>query len=154
MDTDEIASIIKKFMRTMGLNEALAKIYSILAVSNSPLCINEISNRTGYSPTMIYTAIRYLIENDLVERVKDGKNIKYTANINFLDLFENKRKKILEEYIEPLSKIDLSEYNDNKKIKKIKEYAINIKEYFKRVNMIKNENLLMKNSENPDMREQ
>ncbi|MBD6956154.1 MAG: ArsR family transcriptional regulator, partial [Thermoplasmatales archaeon] len=102
MEYNDISSLIRKFLRNMGLNEAACRIYSILALSERPMSIREISEKTGYSQTMIYLSIRELIENNLVERMKEGKNIAYVANINFIDVFEKKRKKIIEEFLEPI----------------------------------------------------
>ncbi len=144
MDMDEISLLIRKLMRNMCLNESMCHIYSLLALSEKPMSIKEISEKTGYSLTIIYTSIRNLIENNLVERVKLGRNIKYTANINFIEVFERRRKKIMEEYLEPLSNIDLSKYRNNLRIKEIKEYANTIKEYFNKINQLKNEGIIIK----------
>ena len=40
----------------------------------------------------------------------------YSANINFIDVFE-KRERLMEEFLEPLSKIDIKRYPKNKRIK-------------------------------------
>lgn len=55
---DEIVILIRKLMRNLCLNEAPCKIYSILALSEKPMSIREISERTGYSPTIIYSSIK------------------------------------------------------------------------------------------------
>ena len=128
MEMDDVALLIRKLMRNMCLNEAMCKIYSILALSEKPISIREISEKTGYSPTMIYSSMKDLIENNLVERVKEGKKIAYTANINFIDVFEKRRKMITEEFLEPLSNIDVTKYRNSKRLKEIKDYAMTIKE--------------------------
>lgn len=144
MEYEEIMYLIKKLMRNMCLNEALCTIYSILAISEKPMSISQISEKTGYSSTMIYSSMKTLIEENLVEKVRIGKNIFYTANINFIDVFEKRRRKIMEEYIEPLSSIDLNKYHNNPRLKEIKEYAKNIKEYFMKINSIKNDQVTIK----------
>jgi len=141
---DEIVILIRKLMRNLCLNEAPCKIYSILALSEKPMSIKEISEMTGYSPTMIYSSIKELKENDLIERVKEGKNIAYTANINFIDVFERRRRKIMDEFLEPLSNVDLTKYKDNSRIKEIRRYAITMQEYFRKINELKNGEIVVK----------
>ena len=72
------------------------------------------------------------MENNLVERIRMGKRILYTANINFIDVFERRRKKLMDEFILPISNIDINKYSKNQRIKEIKEYAKNVYEYFKK----------------------
>ncbi|MGC8861012.1 MAG: helix-turn-helix domain-containing protein [Thermoplasmata archaeon] len=138
MEYNDISSLIRKFLRNMGLNEAACRIYSILALSERPMSIREISEKTGYSQTMIYLSIRELIENNLVERMKEGKNIAYVANINFIDVFEKKRKKIIEEFLEPIINLDVTRYPENRRIKEIRDYAIKIRNYFNKINELNN----------------
>ncbi|MEM3965373.1 MAG: hypothetical protein QXP79_02120 [Thermoplasmata archaeon] len=72
------------------------------------------------------------MENNLVERIRMGKRILYTANINFIDVFERRRKKLMDEFILPISNIDINKYSKNQRIKEIKEYAKNVYDYFKK----------------------
>jgi hypothetical protein len=80
-----------------------------------------------------------------VERVKEGKNIAYIANINFIDVFEKKRKKIIEEFLEPIINLDVDGYTENMRIKELRDYAIRIKNYFNKINELKNLDSKMEN---------
>ncbi|MEM3325682.1 MAG: helix-turn-helix domain-containing protein [Thermoplasmata archaeon] len=131
MEMNELITLIKKLMKNMGLNESSCLVYAVLSVSEKPLCIKEISAKTGYSITMVYSSIKDLMENNLVERIRMGKRILYTANINFIDVFERRRKKLMDEFILPISNIDINKYSKNQRIKEIKEYAKNVYDYFK-----------------------
>ncbi len=134
MTKDELIILIKKLMKNIGLNDSSCMVYAVLSISEKPLSIREIAEKTGYSITMVYSSIKDLMENNLVERIKTGRKSLYSANINFIDVFEKRRKRLMEEYLLPLSNIDLNKYSRNPKIKEIKNYAKNVYEYFKKFN--------------------
>ncbi|MEM0160728.1 MAG: helix-turn-helix domain-containing protein [Thermoplasmata archaeon] len=138
MENNGIFAIMKKLMQEMCLSEAPCTIYSVLAISEKSMSIMEISEKTGYSLPMIYSSIRELIENNLVEKIKNGKNTEYIANINFIEVFEKRRKKIMEKFIEPLANMDLKNYPQNVRIREIKEYANTLYEYFIKINKLNN----------------
>jgi DNA-binding transcriptional regulator GbsR (MarR family) len=144
MESDGIVSLIKKLMQNMCLSEAQCTIYSLLACSEKPMNVKELSEKTGYSPAMVYSSMRELIKNNLVDRIKEESNIAYIANINFIDVFEKRRKKIMEDFLEPLTNLDLDKYSNNVRIKEIKDYAKNIQTYFRKINSLKNGEMLVK----------
>ncbi len=138
METNGIFSIMKKLMQNMCLTEAPCTIYAVLAISKNSMSIKEISEKTGYSLPMIYTSMRELIENNLVEKIKNGKSTEYIANINFMEVFEKRRITIIEEYLEPLAKLDLNKYPNDDRIREIKEYANTFYNYFLKINQLNN----------------
>ncbi|MCI4434582.1 MAG: helix-turn-helix domain-containing protein [Thermoplasmata archaeon] len=137
MDQEDIVTLIKKLMKSLGLNESTCMVYAILAVSDKPMTVGEIAEKTGYSIPMVYKCIKELVENNLIEKIKFNSTNVYSANINFIDVFEKRRKRLMEEFLEPLSRIDIRRYPENKKIKEIKDYAKEIYNYFKKINDIK-----------------
>ncbi|MFP3318401.1 MAG: helix-turn-helix domain-containing protein [Thermoplasmata archaeon] len=137
MDQENIVTLIKKLMKSLGLNESTCMVYAILAVSDKPMTVGEIAEKTGYSIPMVYKCIKELVENNLIEKIKFNSTNVYSANINFIDVFEKRRKRLMDEFLDPLSRIDIRRYPENKKIKEIKDYAKEIYNYFKKINDIK-----------------
>ncbi|MGC8700062.1 MAG: helix-turn-helix domain-containing protein [Thermoplasmata archaeon] len=129
---DEIKNLLKKLMLFLGLDEASSTIYSTLAVSEKPLTIKEIIDKTNYSIARVYASLGKLIKEDLVEKIRQNGSIKFIANINFINVFENRRKEIMDNFLKPL--IDYSGREENESIKEIIEYARKIYDYFKIVN--------------------
>jgi DNA-binding transcriptional regulator GbsR (MarR family) len=137
LDQENIVTLIKKLMKSLGLNESTCMVYAILAVSDKPMTVGEIAEKTGYSIPMVYKCIKELVENNLIEKIKFNSTNVYSANINFIDVFEKRRKRLMDEFLDPLSRIDIRRYPENKKIKEIKDYAKEIYNYFKKINDIK-----------------
>lgn len=137
LDQEDIVTLIKKLMKSLGLNESTCIVYAILTVSDKPMTVGEIAGKTGYSVPMVYKCIKELVENNLIEKIKFNSTNVYSANINFIDVFEKRRERLMEEFLEPLSKIDIRRYPENKRIKEIKDYAKEIYNYFKKINDIK-----------------
>ncbi|MDP8011231.1 MAG: helix-turn-helix domain-containing protein [Thermoplasmata archaeon] len=129
---DEIKNLLKKLMLFLGLDEASSTIYSTLAVSEKPLTIKEIIDKTNYSIARVYASLGKLIKEDLVEKIRQNGSIKFIANINFINVFENRRKEIMDNFLKPL--IDYSGREENESIKEIIEHARKIYDYFKIVN--------------------
>ncbi|MGC8630190.1 MAG: helix-turn-helix domain-containing protein [Thermoplasmata archaeon] len=138
MESNGIFAIMKKLMQNLDLTEAPCTIYSVLAISEKPITIRELAEKTGYSLPMIYSSMRELIENNLVEKIRNEKSTEYIANINFIEVFEKRRKKIMEKYVEPLANLDLKKYPNNVRIREIKEYANAIYAYFMKINELNN----------------
>jgi DNA-binding transcriptional regulator GbsR (MarR family) len=137
LNQEDIITLIKKLMKSLGLNESTCIVYAILTVSDKPMTVGEIARKTGYSIPMVYRCIKELAENNLIEKIKFKSTNVYSANINFIDVFEKRRERLMEEFLEPLSKIDIKKYPKNKRIKEIKDYAKEIYNYFKKINDIK-----------------
>ncbi|MVT12892.1 MAG: ArsR family transcriptional regulator [Euryarchaeota archaeon] len=124
---------IKKMMQFLGLGEAESTIYAFLALSESPMTIGEIAEKTYYSIPRIYSSLSYLMKEGLVEKRRDNGTTKYFSNINFIDFFEKRRQEIMERFIEPMTKIE----DGDEKIKKIVEYSRQVYNYFEKLNEIK-----------------
>jgi|GEM_PF-1142065 len=131
-EVEYLRSILKKLMLYLGLDEASSTIYSTLAVSEKPLTIKEIIDRTNYSIARIYASLGILIKEDLVEKLRKNGSVKFVANINFINVFENRRKEIMENFLKPLINFQYSEKTES--IDEILQYAKKIYEYFQSVN--------------------
>lgn len=128
MDIEELKNILKKLMRYLGLDEASSVIYSTLAISDKPLSIREIIEETNYSIARVYASLGFLLKEDLVEKIRENGLIKFSANINFINVFENRRKEIMENFLKPIFSNEIDKQNES--IKEIIEYARKIYNYF------------------------
>ncbi|MGC8663955.1 MAG: helix-turn-helix domain-containing protein [Thermoplasmata archaeon] len=131
-ELNDLKTLLKKLMQYLGLDEASSIIYSNLAISEKPLTIKEIIERTNYSIARVYASLGILIKEDLVEKIRENGNIKFIANINFINVFENRRKEIMENFLKPIMNFNISESNES--VKEIVEYAKKINDYFKILN--------------------
>lgn len=129
-DLDYLRNILKKLMLYIGLDEASSTVYSALAVSEKPLMIKEIIERTNYSIASIYASLGLLMEENLVEKIRENGSVKFIANINFINVFEKRRKEIMENFLKPI--INMNGQNDP--AKEIVEYAKKIYDYFNSLN--------------------
>ncbi len=132
-DYAQIRSLIKKFLRYLGLDEASSCVYSALVVAGRKLTVDEIAKMTSYSIARVYSSLNNLIENGLVEKHKENGTIKYSSNLNFVDLFEIRRRVIMENYLKPLIEIS-GKYNSDKHMEELQKYVKNMYEYFQYLN--------------------
>lgn len=130
VDLDYLRNILKKLMLYLGLDEASSTIYSTLAVSDKPLTIKDIIDRTNYSIARVYASLGILIKEDLVEKIRENGSVKFMANINFINVFEKRRKEIMENFLKPI--ININEQTEP--TKEIVEYAKKIYDYFQSMN--------------------
>ncbi len=132
-DYEQIKSLIKKFLKYLGLDEASSCVYSALVVAGRKLTVDEIAKMTSYSIARVYSSLNKLIENGLVEKHKENGTVKYSSNLNFVDLFEIRRRVIMENYLKPLIEIS-GKYNYDKHMEELKKYVKNMYEYFQYLN--------------------
>jgi len=130
---EQIRSLIKKFLKYLGLDEASSCVYAALVVSGRKLTVDEIAKMTSYSIARVYSSLNHLIENGLVEKHKEDGTVKYSSNLNFVDLFEIRRRVIMENYLKPLIEIS-GKYNYDKHIDELQKYVKNMYEYFQSMN--------------------
>ncbi|MEM3572313.1 MAG: helix-turn-helix domain-containing protein [Candidatus Micrarchaeaceae archaeon] len=134
-DEGKVFIILKRLMIDLSIDRASSDIYAKLALSEKPLTISEISKATKYSVPRTYTLIKGLIYEGLVEKEKHNRGVYYYANINFIDVFEKRRERLLKNYLEPLSKMRSEGKSD--RFKEIVGYARTISKYFNRINKIR-----------------
>ncbi len=134
-EREDVMNYIKKMMQYLGLGDAESTIYALLAISKEPLVITEISEKINYSIPRIYASISYLIKEGLVEKIRDNGMTKYTANINFIDVFEKRREEIMDKFLEPL--IHISDHDE--RIAEIINYSKQVYNYFQKLNELKKE---------------
>ncbi len=78
------------------MEESSSSVYSTFMVSGRKLTVDEIAKITSYSIARFLSSLNNLIENGLVEKHKENGVIKYSSNLNFVDLFEIRSKVIME----------------------------------------------------------
>lgn len=61
--------ILVKLLELFGLPLVAARILSVLLMEGRPLSLEELSRRTGYVKSHVSTALRYLEEKLLIERI-------------------------------------------------------------------------------------
>ncbi|MEM0137069.1 MAG: helix-turn-helix domain-containing protein [Thermoplasmata archaeon] len=130
---EELMNHLKKMMQYLGLGDAESTIYALLAISKEPLLVSEISEKIKYSIPRVYASINYLIKEGLVEKIRENGSTKYTANINFIDVFEKRRLEIMNKYLEPIINLD----NYDRRITEIINYSKQVYNYFEKLNELK-----------------
>ncbi|MEM0160485.1 MAG: helix-turn-helix domain-containing protein [Thermoplasmata archaeon] len=128
----ELDKYFIKILNTLGLCEAGSILYAALAVSETPLTIQQLKKHTRYSIPRLYSLLNTLKENGLVEKIKEDHTVSYRANLNIIDLFEKRRQNIYENYLIPmLSYIETLPVNERESehIQKILNYMKMIEEY-------------------------
>ncbi|MEM0150503.1 MAG: helix-turn-helix domain-containing protein [Thermoplasmata archaeon] len=130
---EELMNHLKKMMQYLGLGDAESTIYALLAISKEPLLVSEISEKIKYSIPRVYASINYLIKEGLVEKIRENGSTKYTANINFIDVFEKRRLEIMNKYLEPIINLD----NHDGRITEIINYSKQVYNYFEKLNELK-----------------
>lgn len=134
---EELMLLIKRMMQYLGLGDVDSTIYALLAISGEPLTVINIAERINYSVPRVYSSISYLMREGLVEKSREDGTTKYTAQINFIDVFERRRQEIMEKYLEPIIKME----NDDERIKKIIEYSKQVYSYFEKLNELRKKNM-------------
>ncbi len=132
-ESEQIKMLMKKFLKYLGLDEASSCIYSALVISGKKLTVSEIVKNTSYSVARVYASLNNLLENGLVEKYKENGNVRFSANLNFVDLFEIRRRVIIENYLKPLLEIT-AKYNFDKNMDELGKYVKNMYEYFQYLN--------------------
>ncbi len=132
-DYKEIRMLLTKFLKYLGLDEASSSVYSALVLDGERLTVSEIVKNTSYSVARVYASLSNLLENGLVEKYKENGTVKYSANLNFVELFEIRRSVIMGDYLKPLIEIS-AKYNSDKNIKSLGKYVKNMYKYFQYLN--------------------
>ncbi|MBD6955783.1 MAG: helix-turn-helix domain-containing protein [Thermoplasmata archaeon] len=135
---EELMQTIKKMMQYLGFGDAESTIYALLALSNEPLTIMEIAGKINYSIARIYSSISYLMKEGLVEKNRENGTTKYTANINFIDVFERRRQEIMEKFLLPI----ISMQDHDERVRRIVEYSKQVYNYFEKLNELKKKTLV------------
>ena len=135
---EELMQTIKKMMQYLGFGDAESTIYALLALSNEPLTIMEIAGKINYSIARIYSSISYLMKEGLVEKNRENGTTKYTANINFIDVFERRRQEIMEKFLLPI----ISMQDHDERVRRIVEYSKQVYNYFEKLNEMKKKTLV------------
>ncbi len=132
-DCEQVRMLLKKFLKYLGLDEASSSIYSALVVAGKRLTVSEIVKNTSYSVARVYASLNNLLENGLIEKYKENGTVRYSANLNFVELFEIRRRVIMENYLKPLIEIS-TKYNSDKHMEELGKYVNNMYEYFQYLN--------------------
>jgi len=104
-------------------------VYSDFVVAGRKLTVDEIAKMTSYSIATVYSSLNKLIENELVEKHKEDGTVKYSSNLNSVDLLEIRKRVIMVNYLKPLIEIS-GKYNYDKHVEELQKYVKNMYEYF------------------------
>ncbi|MCD6491100.1 MAG: ArsR family transcriptional regulator [Candidatus Njordarchaeia archaeon] len=99
---DEVLLGITSLVRSLGLGEGYGLIYAHLLLSEKPLTVKELAERTRYSPSAVAMYLNVLYRADLVERRKRGNSYAYIAKKNYLGKYKELLRRILERDLTPL----------------------------------------------------
>ena len=130
---DLFVSNMSAFLSFFGINESIAKIWATILLSDEPLTQKEISEKTGFSLSLVSPALKTLERMSLIEKVgRSGKNKKYIASktlseafIMMLINYKNNQIAELEEKLKALSEKNIDE-NIKSEIDKVKTEAKSI----------------------------
>ena len=93
--TDHAVRRVKALMMDWGFAEGCSSVYAVLLTSREPLSAKDIGERTSYAYSSTINYLNTLIRVGLVERIRSIKRNVYMANVNFVELIEAEREKVM-----------------------------------------------------------
>jgi len=91
---DRIYSAFANVAASVGYSDTHGKIIAVLLVEGKPVSLQEISKKTGYSPSMISLSLDFLEVLGIIQRVKKTADRKLYVELKG-DLLETLKKAIL-----------------------------------------------------------
>ncbi len=116
----KIENNVAAIMRHYGLGEAEARIVSILA-ARGDMNAKDVSARTGYAYSTVINSLNFLRRMGLVEKYKKGRLSYYSASIDFVEIMEDDRKRIMSMFHELKKDIEGLKEKYKKRLKKLVE---------------------------------
>ncbi|WP_457742768.1 GbsR/MarR family transcriptional regulator [Thermococcus sp.] len=116
--------LIEKLMIRWGYSHVEGRLYAILLLSERPLTISELVQKTGFSRSAVSTALSRLSRDYLVEVRKERRTKYFMAIPMLFDKFLEQPKNLLEREVLPLEEIVrkmLSKNVSEEKKKRLKE---------------------------------
>ena len=94
--------LIEKIMVRWGYSHVEGKLYAMLLLSEEPLTISQLVERTGLSRSAVSTALNRLVRDYLVEVRRRGRTKYFTAIPALFEKFLEQPKNLLEREVLPL----------------------------------------------------
>ncbi len=85
---------VANIMQHYGFGQAEAKIMASLAV-NGEMSAKELAGYTGYAYSTVINVLNFLSRMGFIKKYKKGKLSIYSANIDFVRMMENERKRLI-----------------------------------------------------------
>ncbi|GAB6135839.1 GbsR/MarR family transcriptional regulator [Thermococcus henrietii] len=101
-DEKTFVRLIEKIMIRWGYSHVEGKLYAMLLLSEEPLTISQLVERTGFSRSAVSTALNRLVRDYLVEVRRRGRIKYFTAIPAFFEKFLEQPKNLLEKEVLPL----------------------------------------------------
>src|SRR3972149_3027404 len=91
---ERLLSTFAAVASSLGFNEAHGRIIAALLVSNKPLCLEDLSKRTGYSLAAISISLDLLEVIGVVRKIKNPKDRKLYSKLDG-DALQEKREALV-----------------------------------------------------------
>lgn len=101
---EEVIRGLAKLVKRLGFSEGYGVIYAHLLLSDRPLTVKEIAERTGYSQSAVAAYLMILHKAYLVDRMKYGASYAYRAKLDYIGRYKEMVRELLERDLVPLIK--------------------------------------------------
>ena len=122
---EKIIQDIVRISGFLGMSEGSGLIFATILLSNKPLTMKEIKDRTGYSISSISVYLNELVKKNFIIKMKDVRTHFYMAKKDFKEFYISMLKETLFENIKPL-KEKLKHYENKEKQDHIRELLFKI----------------------------
>jgi len=99
---EDVIRGLARLVKRLGFSEGYGVIYAHLLLSDRPLTVKELSERTGYSQSAVAAYLMVLQRAYLVERMKQGASYSYIARLDYIGRYKEMVRDILELDVVPL----------------------------------------------------
>ena len=104
-ERDTLVELIEKIMVKWNYTHSEGRVYAELLLSEKPLTIDELSQRTGLSRSSVSTSLGRLLKDYLVTYTKRGKTKLFRALPSLRLIFLKQPRELLEKEVRPLRQI-------------------------------------------------
>lgn len=103
-EIEQAQHVMYKIMKSYSVNEIGSKICSIVYLAPEPVCLEELSQQTGYSLASVSNTVKTLAGFFLINRVKKPgtKKVFVTGRISPLDMMKQKTSHVLQMEVKPI----------------------------------------------------
>ena len=89
----EVENRVAEVLKHYGLGDAEANIVAVLS-THGKMNAKEISKETGYAYSTVVNALNFLKRIGFIEKDKSNRICIYSANIDFIKIMENDRRRL------------------------------------------------------------
>ncbi len=93
---------LAKLVKRLGFSEGYGVIYAHLLLSDRPLTVKELAQKTGYSQSAVAAYLMVLHRAYLVDRMKQGASYAYVAKLDYISRYKEKLRELVENDLAPL----------------------------------------------------